>query len=111
VISYDDWLTFAWNPKDNLLYGLRRSDDRVHFSLAVLNPASQEVRALGGNLGLVPISYQPIRGFTWTGIDFATSIAHVKSDICILDGLGRTPSFFDRFWFFSDFFMRRASAH
>jgi Tol biopolymer transport system component len=111
VISQDDWLTFAWNPLDNKIYGLRRSDDRVHFSLAVLNPANGIVRSIGRDLGLLPIANQPIRGFTWTGRDFATSIARVKSDIWILDGLGRPPSLFDRFWPLSGFFVRSPSVH
>jgi len=111
VISSDDWLTFAWNPTDGLLYGLRRDDDRVHFSLASLNPADRTVRRIGRDLGLVPVANQPIRGFTWTGHGFATSIARVKSDIWILDGHGRPPSFLDRFWPFSGFFIRQAPAH
>jgi Tol biopolymer transport system component/tRNA A-37 threonylcarbamoyl transferase component Bud32 len=111
VISRDDWLTFAWNPRDGLLYGLRRNDDRVHFSLASLNPADGTTRKIGRDLGLVPIANQPIRGFTWTGRDFATSIARVKSDIWILDGVGRPPSFFDRFWRYSGFFIRPAPVH
>jgi Tol biopolymer transport system component len=111
VISRDDWLTFAWNPKDGLIYGLRRSDDLVHFSLASLNPKNGAVRRIGRDLGLLPIANQPIRGFTWTGHDFAMSIARVKSDIWILDGLGRPPSLFDRFWPLSGFFMRSPSAH
>jgi hypothetical protein len=111
VISRDDWLTFAWNPLDNQIYGLRRNDDPVHISLAVLNPANGVVRRIGRDLGLLPVANQPIRGFTWTGHDFATSIARVKSDIWILDGVGRPPSFFDRFWSFSGFFIRPAPVH
>jgi dipeptidyl aminopeptidase/acylaminoacyl peptidase len=109
-ISYDDWLTFAWSPTDKRIYGLRRDDDGVDFSLAVLNPKTAEVRAIGRDLGRVPIANQPIRGFTWTGRDFATSIARVRSDIWILDGFGRPPSVFDRFWFFSGFFTASPSA-
>jgi Tol biopolymer transport system component len=111
VISSDDWLTFAWNPTDHRLYGLRRNDDRVHFSLASLNPATGAVRTIRRDLGLLPIANQPIRGFTWTGRDFATSIARVKSDVWILDGVGRPPSFFDRFWPFSGFFIRQPPVH
>ena len=110
LISNEDWLTFAWNPTDNQLYGLRRSDDRVHFSLAALNPVTRTLRPIGHDLGLLPIAYQPIRGFTWTGHDFATSIAQVKSDIWILDGFGRPPSLLDRFLGFSDFFIRPVPA-
>jgi serine/threonine protein kinase/Tol biopolymer transport system component len=111
VISYDDWLTFAWNPTNNQIYGLRRDDDHVHFSLAVVNPATRAVRPIGRSLDFVPIANQPIRGFTWTGHDFATSIARVKSDIWILDGFSQPARFFDRFWFFSGFFVRPTPAH
>lgn len=98
VISSDDWLTFAWNPKDSRLYGFRRNDDRVHFALASLDPVSGAVRTIGHELGLLPVANQPIRGFTWTGQDFATSIARVKSDIWIVDGLARPRSLLERVW-------------
>lgn len=96
----EDWLTFAWNPTDNQLYGLRRDDDRVHVSLAALNPANGKLRVIGHYPDPLPIANQPIRGFTWTGREFATSIAHVKSDIWILDGFGRPPSVLRRLGFF-----------
>jgi hypothetical protein len=96
-ISQNDWLAFAWSP-DNQLYGLTRDDDRVHFSLTTINPETRIERTLAPHLGLVPIANQPIRGFSWTGKGFATSLAHVKSDIWILDGFERPRSFLRLFW-------------
>jgi Tol biopolymer transport system component len=98
VVSTDDWATFAWNPDDNLLYGLRRDDDRVHFSFASVDPARGTGRRIGNDLGVLPIANQPIRGFTWTGKEFATSIARVKSDIWILDGVRPPRSLLARIW-------------
>ena len=52
---------------------------------------------VNGNLGAIPQANQPIRGFSRLRKDgFLTSIAHVRSDIWLLEGFGKAPGYLSR---------------
>ena len=45
----------------------------------------------------LPVSGQPVRGFTrLSGTNFVTSVAHVRSDVWLLDGFQAPRSYWER---------------
>jgi hypothetical protein len=102
VISDPGWLAYAWEQDSRRVYGLRPTEDQHHFMLVSLDSATGQERVINSNLGAIPIALQPIRGFSrLRGRGFLTSIARVRSDIYLIEGLRLPIPGWQRFWPFS----------
>ena len=99
VISDGEWMSYAWSRDGAHLFGLRPTDDLHHFLLATIDIRTGQERVINPNLGAIPQANQPIRGFSRVGTrGFATSIARVRSDIWLLEGLQISRSWRDILW-------------
>jgi Tol biopolymer transport system component len=97
VVHEQTWLAFTWSADGRRLYGIRQSDDFKHLTFASVDVGSGAERVLGADFMVIPLSGQPVRGFTRASpTTFITSIAHVRSDIWLLDGFDFRPSLRDR---------------
>jgi Tol biopolymer transport system component len=102
TLSGADWMAYAWGPDATKVYGLKTADDLHHFVFAAIDAATGREAVINANLGTIPQANQPIRGFSRMRDEgFLTSIAHVRSDIWLLDGAVLQPSstqWFKRLW-------------
>ena len=99
VLTDPGWLAYAWDADGRRIYGLRPTDDQHHFMLVVLDVRTAAIRVINANLGTIPQALQPIRGFSrLRNGNFLTSIARVRSDIYLMEGLRLPPTFWDRLW-------------
>jgi serine/threonine protein kinase len=99
VISEGGWFTYAWDKEGRRIYGLRTTDDLHHFMLVSVDPQKGDQHVINANLGTIPQALQPIRGFSrLPNGAFLTSIARVRSDIYLLEGLQLPRTWWERFW-------------
>jgi serine/threonine protein kinase len=99
LLNDAEWIAYEWSGDSSRLYGLRASDDSHHLMLTALDVQSGRERVITANLGPIPEANQPVRGFSRVGTrGFATSIARVRSDIWMLDGLQLSRDWRSRFW-------------
>jgi eukaryotic-like serine/threonine-protein kinase len=97
IVQDQPWLTFTWSHDSRLLYGIRQSDDFQHLTFASVDIESKAERVLGADFMPLPVAGQPVRGFTRVSpTTFVTSIAHVRSDIWLLDGFQPPGTLWDR---------------
>ena len=86
VVQDQPWLTFAWSQDSRRLYGIRQSDDFRHLTFTSVDIESKAERVLSADFMPLPVSGQPVRGFARvSATTFVTSIAHVRSDIWLLE--------------------------
>jgi serine/threonine protein kinase len=99
VIAPPGWLTYAWDKDGRTVYGLRPTEDEHHIMLVRLDVQTQTERIINADLGTIQQALQPIRGFSRlrTG-GFVTSLAHVRSDVYLLEGLQLPRKWWERFW-------------
>ncbi len=90
LISRDPWIVHTWARDSKSLLAIRQSDDN-RLQLASIDVATQAVRILNPDLGPVPPTTPPLRGFSLSpdGTRLLTSIARLRGDIHILDGFAR----------------------
>jgi hypothetical protein len=99
-LSEDAWLVYGWARDGTRLYGIKPSGDRAHLTLSSIEIQNGAEHVLAPDLGPLPISAQPVRGFSLiSDKSFATSIVRVKSEVWLLAGFKRRFRFFDRFRF------------
>ena len=97
ILAESEWMAYAWAADGSRIYGLRATDDGHHFLLAGIDVKTGRETIVNGNLGAIPQANQPIRGFSRLRKDgFLTSIAHVRSDIWLLEGFGKAPGYLSR---------------
>jgi Tol biopolymer transport system component len=105
VSEETDWLVFGWSRDSEKLYGIRNVAGRM--VLVSIEVRTRRETVLNRDLGAVPLSDVPVRGFTWmTPTSFATSIVRVSARIWLLDNfrppVGRferlLPPWFRRHW-------------
>jgi serine/threonine protein kinase len=102
VIGDSGWFAYAWEDDSRRIYGLRPTDDQHHFMLVSIDSQSGAERIINANLGTIPQALQPIRGFSrLRGRGFLTSIARVRSDIYLIEGLHMPASGWRRLWPFA----------
>jgi serine/threonine protein kinase/Tol biopolymer transport system component len=102
IISDTDWIAYGWSIDSARVFGMRPADDLHHLTLVSLDIQSGQERIVNPNIGTLPQANQPIRGFSRVGTrGFATSIARVRSDIWLLEGLQLSPGWRDRLWPFN----------
>ena len=93
------WLAYAWDKDGRRIYGLRPTDDQHHFMLVELDARTAASRVINPNLGTIPQALQPIRGFSrLRNGNFLTSVARVRSDIYLMEGLRLPPTLWERLW-------------
>ena len=99
VLSEPGWLAYGWAADGRQIYGLRPTDDQHHFMLVSIEPQTGTLRVINEKLGAIPAANQPIRGFSrLRDRGFLTSIARVRSDIYVMEGVRLPPSLWDRLW-------------
>jgi serine/threonine protein kinase len=81
------WLSFTWSADGRQLYGIRQSDDFRHLTFSSVDIATKSERVLSADFMALPVSGQPVRGFTRVSTtSYVTSIVHVRSDVWLIDG-------------------------
>jgi hypothetical protein len=93
VVHEQAWLAFAWSADSRRLYGIRPSEDAKHLMFTSVDARSGAEHVLNAEFMPLPLSRQPVRGFTRASpTTFVTSIPRVRSDIWLLEGFDRpTP--------------------
>ena len=67
--------------------------------LVALDVGTAAIRVINANLGTIPQALQPIRGFSrLRNGNFLTSIARVRSDIYLMEGLRLPETLWARLW-------------
>ena len=88
---------FSWSEDGQRLFGLRQSDDAKHLTFTSIDVGSGIEHVLNPDLMPMPVSAQPVRGFTRvSATTFLTSIARVRSDLWLLEGFVAPPTLWDR---------------
>src|SRR5207248_8945797 len=106
VLQELPWLAFGWAADGKRLYGIRQSDDLRHLTFASIDVDGGSERLLAPDFMPLPVSGEPVRGFSRiSGTTFVTSIAHVRSDVWLLDGFELPRSWWEDL--FAPFWLRR----
>jgi hypothetical protein len=99
VIGETGWLAYAWDANSRRVYGLLASDDSRQFTLVSIDLPSGKRWVINDHLGSIPQALQPIRGFSrMRSGGFLTSIAHVRSDVYLLEGFRLPRKWWERAW-------------
>ena len=97
VLREQTWLGFAWSVDSQRLIGIRQSDDATHLTFTSVDVRSGVERVLGANVMPLPISSQPLRGFTRvSATTFLAGIVKVRSNLWLLNGFQPVPSLWER---------------
>jgi Tol biopolymer transport system component len=97
VLREQSWMAFTWSADSQRLFGIRQSDDFRHLTFTSVDTHSGVERVLGPDVMALPISPQPVRGFTRTSpTRFLASIVKVRSDVWLLEGFQGVPTLWDR---------------
>jgi Tol biopolymer transport system component len=105
VLREQTWLAFTWSADSQRLFGVRLSDDFKHLTFTSVDIRSGAERVLGPDVMPLPISSQPVRGFTRVApTTFLASIVKVRSDVWLLEGFQPVPTLWERL---TSFFTRR----
>jgi Tol biopolymer transport system component len=97
LVSAATWLLYGWLDGSTTIYGIRRSEDQRHLELASVDVSSRSERVLNPNLGPVPLSSYPLRGFSrMSSRSVATSILRVRSTVWLLQGFKPPLGLFER---------------
>ena len=100
VIADRGWFTYAWDTDGRHVYGLVPSEDLRQISFVSVDVETRAARVINPNVGFVPQALQPIRGFSRYQSGFLTSIAHVRSDIYLIEGFQLPRRWWERIWGF-----------
>ena len=97
VLRDQSWMAFTWSADSQRLYGLRQSDDLRHLTFTSVDIRSGVERVLGPDIMPLPISSQPVRGFTRISpTTFLASIVKVRSEVWLLEGFQPGTTLWDR---------------
>ena len=97
VLHEQRWMGFAWSADSQRVYGIRQSDDFKHLTFSSIDLRSGAERVLGADVMPLPVAFQPVSGFTRVSpTTFLASIAHVRSDVWLLEGFDARRSLRDR---------------
>jgi serine/threonine protein kinase len=82
------WFAFDWSLDGRRIYGIRASDDFRHLTFTSVDVASGAERVIADSFRPLPAWGPSVRGFTRVSATaFLTSIADMRSDIWIMEGL------------------------
>ncbi len=98
VISDKGWLTYAWDTDGRRILGLLPSEDFRNIMLVALDVQTRALHVINPDLGSIPQALQPVRGFSRFRSGFLTSIAHVRSDIYLVEGFELPRRWWERVW-------------
>jgi eukaryotic-like serine/threonine-protein kinase len=98
VIADRGWFTYAWDTDGRHIYGLVPSEDLRQISFVSVDVETRAARVINPNVGFIPQALQPIRGFSRSQSGFLTSIAHVRSDIYLIEGFQLPRRWWERVW-------------
>jgi eukaryotic-like serine/threonine-protein kinase len=98
TISPEEWIAYVWNQSGTEVYGLRPADDAHRVMLVSLDVVKGTERVVNANVGTIPQANQGIRGLSRARGGLLTSIARVRSDVWLLEGLAPASSFLERLW-------------
>jgi serine/threonine protein kinase len=99
VIAETGWLAYTWDTDGRRVYGLLPSDDSRQFTLVSIDLPSGKRRVINEHLGPIPQALQSIRGFSRVRSGgLLTSIAHVRSDIYLIEGFQLPRAWWERVW-------------
>ncbi len=91
------WLAFAWSADSQRLFGIRQSDDFTHLTFTSVDARSGVEHVIAANVMTLPISSQPVRGFTRVSpTTFLAGIVKVRSNLWLLNGFQPVPSLWER---------------
>jgi Tol biopolymer transport system component len=97
VLHEETWMAFAWSADSQRVYGIRASDDATHLTFTSIEIRSGAEHVLGPNFMPLPVSAQPVRGFTrMSPTAFLASIVQVRSDVWLLQGFQPSPTLWER---------------
>ena len=97
VLHEETWMAFTWSEDSQRVYGIRPSDDSTHLTFTSIDLRSGMERVLGPDFMPLPVSAQPVRGFTRISPPtFLASIARVRSDVWLLEGFQPSLTIWDR---------------
>jgi Tol biopolymer transport system component/tRNA A-37 threonylcarbamoyl transferase component Bud32 len=97
VLREQTWTAFTWSADSKRLFGIRQSDDFRHLTFTSVDARSGVEHILGPDIMPLPISSQPVRGFTRVSpTTFLASIVKVRSDVWLLEGFQPVPTLWDR---------------
>lgn len=90
LISTEPWIVHTWARDSRSILAVRQTDD-YRLQLAAIDLATRAERILVPDLGPVPPTTPPLRGFSLSpdGTRLLTSIARLRGDVHILDGFER----------------------
>ncbi len=106
VVADRGWLAYTWDTDGSHIYGLLPSEDTHRITLVAVDVRTGHERVINPDVGPIPQALQPVRGFNKYRSGFLTSIAHVRSDIYLLEGFQLPRKWWERIWPFG-----RASRH
>lgn len=90
-------MAFTWSADSQRIYGIRASDDSTHMTFTSIDIRSGAEHLLGPDFMPLPVSGQPVRGFTRVSpTTFLASIARVRSDVWLLEGFQPPPTLWER---------------
>jgi serine/threonine protein kinase len=97
VLHEETWMAFTWSADSQRVYGVRASDDATHLAFTSVDIRSGVERVLGPDFMPLPVSAEPVRGFTRVApTTFLASIARVRSDVWLLEGFQPSPTLWER---------------
>ena len=97
VLHEQTWMAFTWSADSQRLFGIRQSDDFKHLTFTSVDIRSGAEHVLGPDFMPLPVSSQPVRGFTRVSpTTFLASIVQVRSDVWLLEGFQPVLMFWDR---------------
>jgi eukaryotic-like serine/threonine-protein kinase len=97
VISNSSPIDFTWAPNGRSIHALVDSETFGHFALVEIDAVTGDAKMINGDLGPIPIAYQPIRGFSFVkGQGFLTSLASARSDIWLMEGFQQPGGWLSR---------------
>ncbi len=98
VLSEENWLAHGWSQDGRTVYAVRQTDG-LHMQLTSFDVATGTERVVRADLGPVPPTSTPLRGFSLAsdGKSFLTSIVQLRGDIWVLEGF-RPPGWREAVW-------------
>ncbi len=95
-LSGEGWLVHTWSADGKQIYAIRENDD-LHLELVATDVAAGRERVLA-DLGPSPPVNQQVKGLSLgpDGRTLVTSIARMRGDLWLLEGIRRTKTLFER---------------
>jgi len=98
VLAETGWLAYAWDNDGRRIYGILPSEDYRQATLVSLDVRTGHQTVVNPALGSIPQGQQPLRGFSKYRSGFLTSMAHVRSDIYLIEGFHLPRTWWERLW-------------